>query len=332
MNTYQRLFGLIVLLGATAGAAIGRGALEASVGPAVLNFPGQSLGTITFMPPEGRSSFMFIGPHQRMSQAVGEVHLPKGQMCYLTVSYDAAVDPSVFAKCLPNQIAVLNFDKLPITNAGLKNIEHLTGLVGLELRDTDIGDAGLEHIAKVRSLECLDLDSTNITAVGVASLKPLNNMLTLSLARNPIGGSCLTVMRSFPRLRILDIKQMRLTDKSLLSLIGMNNLEDLDVSNNRDITASGLSQLASLRKLRGLHIEGTDVQPQDASVFRNFPHLELLYIGGSSFVDADGPKWHKVLPQVKVAVLHDRNSKIPMELFNPHNGNYKLPGHSASGF
>jgi Leucine-rich repeat (LRR) protein len=313
-----------VPLSVLAAVAISAFALSASEHPTIVNFPGVSLGTLSFIPTKNPP--LWNSPNTKAAQAIGRVVVPAGKSCVLYVNYQTASDPTVLAKCKPNQFIGINFNKMPITDAGLASIQNLTGLRALELSDTDIGDAGLKNIAKLRNLEYIDLDSTNISGAGVVALSPLTNMAFLMLARNPIGGQCLKTLATWPQLKILSLKETRLKDSDLSNLAAIPNLMEVDLSNNPDVSASGIQKLATCQTLIQMSVGWTGIKPSDAAAFKKLRHLQRLFIGGDTFVAADEQKWCKALPGVLVRVTESHNSKIPIELFNPRHGNYRLPG------
>ena len=51
------------------------------------------------------------------------------------------------------------------------NLKHLKKLSKLYLSDTNVTDAGLEHLAEMKSLQRLDVTNTKVTAAGVGALR-----------------------------------------------------------------------------------------------------------------------------------------------------------------
>jgi Leucine-rich repeat (LRR) protein len=58
-----------------------------------------------------------------------------------------------------------------ITDAGLEHLKGLTGLTYLELSGTQVTDAGLQHLSVLTGLGYLCLSDTQITDAGVQQLK-----------------------------------------------------------------------------------------------------------------------------------------------------------------
>jgi hypothetical protein len=63
---------------------------------------------------------------------------------------------------------------------------HLTSLRELHLDNTDISDAGLQHLDSLRSLRELHLSGTNVTDAGLAHLRGFTGLKWLSLANTDV--------------------------------------------------------------------------------------------------------------------------------------------------
>ena len=57
----------------------------------------------------------------------------------------------------------------------------LTNLEALYLRDTQVADAGLEHLSGLTNLQRLSLDNTQVTDAGLEHLRGLTNLRSVSL-------------------------------------------------------------------------------------------------------------------------------------------------------
>lgn len=91
---------------------------------------------------------------------------------------------------------IIDLDNSRITDADLEHTKHVTKLIGLSLSDTNIGDAGLEHLSRLKNLKSLNLDNTQITDAGLGQLKGLANLRTLSLEGTQITDSGLSEFKS----------------------------------------------------------------------------------------------------------------------------------------
>jgi hypothetical protein len=86
-------------------------------------------------------------------------------------------------------------------------------LTSLYLRAaTQVGDAGLRHLAKLTELRQLQLDGTKVTDAGVKNLAGLTNLEeSLGLMGTGVTDAGLVHLRSFKKLRSLDLRNTQVT-------------------------------------------------------------------------------------------------------------------------
>jgi hypothetical protein len=218
----------------------------------------------------------------------------------------------------------LDFHKMPITDKGLANIEHLRGLETLVLNDTDFCDAGFASVVKLTGLHRLAMYSTNVTGAGLRKLRIMRNLRELDISRVPLNDDPLDFITDLGRLIVLDCGRSELGDRAAANIASVKGLMQLGINGNTRLTRAGVVKLAKLSRLEGLHIDFTGVRTEDARTFENFRALKDLYIGGDGFTPDTVAQWQRRLPRVKIH-LQLRNQKLPVELFNPRGGNYALP-------
>lgn len=88
-----------------------------------------------------------------------------------------------------------------ITDAGLKHLAHIKSLRALSLAGNKITDRGLEAIARPRNLEELCLDDTEITDAGIRHLAGLPRLADLSICRTAVTDASAPVFRDMPSLK-----------------------------------------------------------------------------------------------------------------------------------
>ena len=71
------------------------------------------------------------------------------------------------------RVYVVNLNDTQVTDAGLEHLRGLTNLVWLWLNNTPVTDAGLEHLRGLTNLQWLRLDNTPVTDAGVKKLQKL---------------------------------------------------------------------------------------------------------------------------------------------------------------
>ena len=122
----------------------------------------------------------------------------------------------------------------PVDDMGLKQMQGLSKLRKLLLRDAVISDEGVQNLRGLVNLEQLDLGGTKITDVGVAHL------------------------RGMTKLKKLNLQGAGLTDEGLRHLAGMTGMEELNLYGTK-VTNVGLELLKDFKNLRTVDLRYTRV-------------------------------------------------------------------------
>ena len=161
---------------------------------------------------------------------------------YVRPGYEP-IGPNWFRKCLPARFIVRYFlvidgvsvDNGPgnralsdisgerrdvhreeITNDEVAYIARFPQLERLYLRNTDVGDEGLEHLHKLRHLKHLYLSFTQITDKSAETLAGFENLEMLRLVGTPITDAGLIRLQGLKHLRELDVRGTRVTSAGLV--------------------------------------------------------------------------------------------------------------------
>ncbi len=97
-----------------------------------------------------------------------------------------------------------------VTDAGVQHLRAFTNLKELDLSSTSVGDAGLAQVATLPKLEELKVSDTNVTDLGVASIVKL------------------------PALKVLDLSNTRISDKGAALLASKAGLGDSVVGDDSE--------------------------------------------------------------------------------------------------
>jgi RNA polymerase sigma factor (sigma-70 family) len=157
--------------------------------------------------------------------------------------------PFAFGVCLPST---------EVTDAGMKEIAKLRNLSALMLIDTKVTDLGLRKIATLSSLRFLYLDQTKVTDAGLKELAALKNLQVLSLDQTKITDVGLKELGNLKDLRLLSLDKTNVTDTGLKELGNLKNLRLLSLDQT-EVTDAGLKELGNLKNLARLHLHGTNV-------------------------------------------------------------------------
>ena len=124
-------------------------------------------------------------PWHRQVQAITEIERLGGY-----VSPDLSVPdwlPGIVGDELIGGGYVVNLRDTQVTDAGLVHLKELTAkLQFLNLSDTGVTDAGLVHLKGLTSLQSLHLGGTEVTDVGLEHLKGLTSLKTLDLRKTKV--------------------------------------------------------------------------------------------------------------------------------------------------
>jgi hypothetical protein len=127
----------------------------------------------------------------------------------------------------------------------------------LILKRTGIGDATLERIGPIESLETLDVSGTRITDRGMLALG------------------------NKPALRELRINRTAVTDRGVAIVRDFAALEDLELIGVSAITTRGLSFLPELTRSRTLPLFGLDMDDGILPLVARLPRLRFLALQGT---------------------------------------------------
>ncbi|NQU21409.1 MAG: hypothetical protein HQ567_09010 [Candidatus Nealsonbacteria bacterium] len=190
------------------------------------------------------------------------------------------------------------------TSEILDKLQHIRRLSSLTIKDIQLAKEDVERIArlKIDSLslinisdgECDDLvdpigEMTNLTALGLGgnkgirhprALGRLNRLTFLNLAKTSFDDEGMALLRaSKDSLRSLILGYTQVSDGGLRHLKGFTRLESLELNSCKQLTGTGLIELADLPKLDWLNLSGADAIDEDSrhveSLMKRNPSLRI---------------------------------------------------------
>jgi RNA polymerase sigma factor (sigma-70 family) len=123
-------------------------------------------------------------------------------------------------------------------------------VIFMDLRDSQVTDAGLKELAGFKNLRALKLNNTQVTGTGLEELAGLN-------------------------LTELGFNEAMASDAGLNQVAQFKNLTSLDITNTK-VTAAGLKELATLKKLEGLYLSPAQLTDDNLRVLRELSLLHTL--------------------------------------------------------
>lgn len=126
-----------------------------------------------------------------------------------------------------NQLEVSAVNARLFNDAQAATLPKLSNqIVWLKLGDTDISDATLAQVAKLKNLQKLHLEQTNVTDAGLKQLKGLANLEYLNLYGTAITDAGLAELTTLKNLKTVYLWQTKVTEQGLENLKkAMPNLE-----------------------------------------------------------------------------------------------------------
>jgi len=135
--------------------------------------------------------------------------------------------------------------------------DFFINVVKLDLTQTEIPDAGLEHFTDLTALQSLSLGD-RITDGGVKHLEGLTQLHTLSLRATQVTNAGLECLKGLRQLQSLNLMATPVTDAGLAHLSGLRQLQSLDLSDTK-VTDAGLEHLRGLSSLQSLDLRATKI-------------------------------------------------------------------------
>jgi Leucine Rich Repeat (LRR) protein len=178
-----------------------------------------------------------------LSEAIGDVVVPAGKEVRLEVFSRARFDPAIFSNLDAPALDVIEWVSTSnVTDASIEHFRHLTGLRGLALWETSIGNESLRHVGHLSNLRWLDVGDTRITDEGLPFLSELSLLGTLTLMNDRITDKGLVYLKSLGGLGRLDLMNTLITDDGIETLRQMHQLTNLRIVNTL-ITETGFLRL-----------------------------------------------------------------------------------------
>ncbi len=183
-----------------------------------------------------------------------------------------------FNELRPNDIQNQNLAQLAELETGLETV------TSLDLKHSQVTDAGLSHLERFPNLTELVIDGVKFTPNGLQSVAQVETLEKLSLrgAPHPEVGmhsfdAGLVHLAEMHHLKELDLTGVRLTDAGLAPIASLVNLEKL-VLDKTAVTNAGLVHLKGLTNLKDLSLSETRISDEGYVNFKGLLALEALRV------------------------------------------------------
>jgi len=136
------------------------------------------------------------------------------------------------------ELSVLRLRRTSISDEQLGKLIPLK-LRMIDLRNTNITDAGLNHLAQIKSLVDIQLEKSKITDVGVRKLADLDLKSFNANYCTSISNRSLAVLAAMPSLEQIQLDYTKINDEGMAALATTSRLKRLRIR-GVDVTGAGL--------------------------------------------------------------------------------------------
>jgi hypothetical protein len=254
------------------------------------------------------ASSLAIDPATLCTGEVRQV-LAKRDLASLALSLTGeGLEEADLASCLSGLAETVLIKLDEASNETLEQISSIPHVRALIASNTDIDDAGLEHVSGMMDLELLDIYSTAVTDEGVALISGLTGLRVLNLGSTDISGACIRHLRDMQALRVLDLTSIEadtdgledlvhlpalaslnlygsgVTDADIAHLEGMTRMVHLDLTSTA-ITNAALSSIGTLACLEYLDLHETQITDRGLAHLSSLTALRSLGLSQTSITD-----------------------------------------------
>lgn len=172
------------------------------------------------------------------------------------------------------QLGALDLTGCRISDDDLAKLVPLS-LGQIHLTGTAVTDAGMEHLAKMKTLSLVNVEDTAVGDDGLAKLVTLPRLGDLWLNGSQVTDKGLSQLRSAPNIWRLSIGGSSISNDSLKQLIGMKKLSGLTVKSS-SVSDAGLRTLSTAANLRRVTlIDSLVTSPMIDQLKQTHPNLAI---------------------------------------------------------
>jgi serine/threonine protein kinase len=240
-------------------------------------FPNELVGDIFLLT---RSSDGHAERAKEYSNVKGALVVPADSIVELAnVPAEKAADMKFLDSLQPKDLQYITLSNKALTDKGLARLNRLKGLENISLDDTEITDAGLEHLdlpvlgglnlkntavtdksipnlsSKLFRLGWLSLRQDHITDQGAITIFKNLRVNSLDLTATDITDACLKNLEQ-PRLKNFKLAEDNITDAGVYYLSNCKSLKLL-LLNDTKITDHSIEDLARIKSLKVLNVSHT---------------------------------------------------------------------------
>lgn len=212
---------------------------------------------------------------RKLEAAGAKIVYRDGKVLRVSFRGTDATGQSILPAVELKQFLSLDLTDCPISDDDLASLVPVS-LGQIQLAGTRVTDAGMEHLAKIKTLALVNVERTQVGDEGLAKLATLPRLGDLWIADTKVTDTGLAKLSSAQNIWRLSIGGASVGDDSLKHLTGLKKMSGLRVQGER-VTEAGLQTLLAAPKLRQVTFFDSQVAKSKIDELkRTHPNLRVL--------------------------------------------------------
>ncbi len=246
----------------------------------------------------------------------GLVKINPGVRLYFQPNGLALEHPGILQDFPPESLHGLDVMNLEFEDQFLSHVGKVHSLRALKLKGTDIDDNKMKYLDNLPNLKNIDLSKTLVEGPGLSKLKASKDLRRIDISWDPLRPEIGQNLSNFPNLTCLFLAHARIKDSYLPSIAKLKTLTHLKLSENNDITDSGIAALAPLKSLKVLEVVDTKITPAGLTQLKTIP-LKIIWVDKRHENATNKALLHKAFPACTFRFERSQIGNAPVELFEP---------------
>ncbi|QDT92331.1 Leucine Rich repeats (2 copies) [Gimesia algae] len=200
---------------------------------------------------------------------------------------------------LPN-LQLLNLGGCHVTLEGILQLSSSRNLKQLHVPDVQprLDDQAVARFIETwPHLESLGVGSSDLTDAGLSQIGKLKQLQWLNISRTQVTGSGLSSLTDLPHLKTLHANDTHVSDPAMIHIGKMTNMEKL-ILNGTDVSDRGFQEVQNLKKLYCICFVGSRVSDRGLKYLKPLKAIEFIGAGDNASPEAL-QKLEEILPFYK---------------------------------
>ncbi len=180
-----------------------------------------------------------------------------------------------------SKLEYLELRKSNITDAGLAELQYYPNLTSLILKSVNITDEGLVHLQHLSKLETLQITDCQITGSNLAVLPAVDSLVSIDFSRTQFGDDQSELLVNFPKLYYVALNNTRVTARSLTPLAKLPELVTLELRGT-DIAAD---RVPTMPMLNTINLDETNANDAVIEALANSESLWDISVSGTEITN-----------------------------------------------